>query len=280
MIGRAEADNVIVRRDALAGIDVPHLELLETLGLRPARAFARARLAVDIQNPDIIERAARKMLAAGSAQAFATWCEVARLRDRPAALAIGSGGDRPWGPHRRPRRAPAAPNGPGRVGHEHPATALAPVIVLCAGSGDDDRTEFLRVTWQYLPPGFTAWTTAAPDSGLARSASAEGVALRHPPGPDGRSPRRLAIDIWKAVLAAGGDPADVRVLVLPGADADEILIASALGARVGRVETRHGSDLPRVVLGGSADIVPLPDDRMTVRAFLRRELAARGDARP
>ena len=89
MIARAEAENVVVRRDALAGIDVPHLELLETLGLKPARAFARARLAVDIQNPDIIERAARKMLTAGSAHAFATWCEVARLRDRPEALVIG-----------------------------------------------------------------------------------------------------------------------------------------------------------------------------------------------
>jgi hypothetical protein len=26
---------------------------------------------------------------------------------------------------------------------EHPATALPPVIVLCAGTGDDDRAEFL-----------------------------------------------------------------------------------------------------------------------------------------
>ena len=89
MIANAEDENVVVRRDALAGIDVPHLELLETLGLRPARAFARARLAVDMQNPDIIQRAARKMLTDGSAHAFATWCEVARLRDRPEALVIG-----------------------------------------------------------------------------------------------------------------------------------------------------------------------------------------------
>ena len=153
---------------------------------------------------------------------------------------------------------------------EHPATALPPVIVLCAGPGDDDRAEFLRVTWRYLPPGFTAWTTAAPDSRLALAASAEGVALRHPSGPNGRSPRRLAIDIWTAVLAAGGDPAAVRVLVLPGADTDEILIARALGATVGRVETDGTAALARVVLGGGADIVPLPDDRMTVRAFLRK----------
>ena len=59
------------------------------------------------------------------------------------------------------------------------------------------------------------------------------------------------------------------MLVLPGADTDEILIARALGAIVGRVETAVTAVLARLVLGGGADIVPLPDDRMTVRAFLR-----------
>ncbi len=102
---------------------------------------------------------------------------------------------------------------------------------------------------------------------IMAAAAAERVTLRpagRPLGPQA-SDRDLAGDDRLRERVA-----QARVVALPGADDDEILIARALGARVGRVETGDGSELPRELLGGSADIVPLPDDRMTVRAFLRR----------
>jgi hypothetical protein len=121
------------------------------------------------------------------------------------------------------------------------------------------------------------WTTGAPDSALARTAAAEGVTLCHSEGQNGRA---RALAIWRTILAAGRDPADVRVVVLPGAAPEEILIARALGATVGRVETAAGGDLAQEFLGGGTGIVPLPDDRMTVRAFLRRGTWPDGVADP
>ena len=70
------------------------------------------------------------------------------------------------------------------------------------------------------------------------------------------------------------------VVALPGAAIDEILIARALGATVGRVEVTGGADLSRLVLGGGTHIIPLPDDRMTVRAFLRRSTWPAEHGRP
>jgi hypothetical protein len=141
------------------------------------------------------------------------------------------------------------------------------LIVICAEPDDAARAEFLRYTWRRLPSDFVVWSTGAPGSAQARVAVDEGVTPRHA---DDRSGRARALAIWRTILAADRDPAAVRVVALPGASQDEILIARALGATVGRVETAAGSDLAQDFLGGGTDIVPLPDDRMTVRAFLRR----------
>ncbi len=66
--------------------------------------------------------------------------------------------------------------------------------------------------------------------------------------------------------------ADIRVLALPGASTEEILLARALGARVGwlRLPNQPGPDLARSLLNGAVGTVALPVDRMSVRAFLRR----------
>jgi hypothetical protein len=138
--------------------------------------------------------------------------------------------------------------------------------VVCADPDDVDRAELLRYTWRRLPPDFVVWTTGGPGSAQAVVAADEGATLCHA---DGHSIRARALAIWRTIVATGRHPVVVRVVALPGASQEEVLIARALGATVGRVETAAGSDLAQDFLGGGADIVPLPDDRMTVRAFLR-----------
>jgi hypothetical protein len=277
MIADAEAANLVVRRDALAVLDPPHLELLEALELTPATAFARARLTVDLQNPQTVARAARQQLAAGSTLAYATWCEVARLADDPTILRT----DRVGAAHPdlgdvdellALRRATLGDRDESLVVPDGVGAAAEPIVVLCAGPADDVRTEFLSVTWAHFPPKMTVWTTALPHSALVRAAVAKGVPLCHSADRAAATARGRAHAIWRTILRGGGDPAKVRVLALPGADIDEILIARALGATVGRVETGDGIDLSRGILGGAADIVPLPDDRMTVRAFIRKSV--------
>lgn len=291
MIAKVEADGVVVRRDVLADVDPPHLPLLDALGLEPSLAVARARLTVDVQNPDTIARAATRMLTSGSPHAFATWCEVARLRDDPAVLRddlpAAAAGDPDIGPDVADVRDLLELRCDALEGHHGQAppgddTLAHPMtVVLCAGPSDDARVAFLGVTWERPPAGLTVWTTALPGSRLVCAAADEGVTLLPPPCADRTPSRRRAIAIWRAVLAHG-DPRAVRVLVLPDASLDEILIARALGATIGRVETATTPDVTRAALGGAAGIVPLPDDRMTVRAFLRKTTwpAEMGDAEP
>jgi hypothetical protein len=59
------------------------------------------------------------------------------------------------------------------------------------------------------------------------------------------------------------------VVALPDAGAPDVLLARALGATLGRIEAPGAPDLSRLLLGGATGVVPLPPDRMTVRAFLR-----------
>jgi len=275
MIAVAGADGAaVVRRDPLAELRPPHLPLLEALGLAPGAAMARAGLTVDFDNPATVLRAAEVLLTRGAPEAFAAWCEVARLDTSATALPRVDPvhtADRVGVDVRDLlvlRRATLGDReGFGGVPVDADTRSAGRLIVLCADPDDEDRAEFLRCTWRRLPPGFVVWTTGARGSAQARVADDEGVTLRHA---DGDDPRRCALAIWRTIVAAGRDPATVRVVALPGASSEEILIARALGAAVGRVETTTASDLSRDLLGGGVAIVPLPDDRMTVRAFLRR----------
>ena len=65
-------------------------------------------------------------------------------------------------------------------------------------------------------------------------------------------------------------PRKSRARSLPAAVSTRPTVApSARPIRISS-DDAPGSDLARDFLGGGTDIVPLPDDRMTVRAFLRR----------
>jgi TrkA-N domain/RyR domain len=266
MITATGRDGAVVRRDPLAELRRPHLALLDALRLTPGMAMARAGLTVDFENPATVLRAAETLLAAGAPEAFATWCEVARLQTTTTSPAAPVDSDvRELLELRRATLGDRAGLDGAPV---NPDTGAAGrLIVICADPYDADRAEFLRYTWRRLPSDFVVWSTGAPGSAQAHVAADEGVALRHADGQNGRA---RALAIWRTILAARRDPAAVRVVALPGASQDEILIARALGATVGRVETAAGSDLAQDFLGGGTDIVPLPDDRMTVRAFLRR----------
>ncbi len=287
MIAATEAGGVTVRRDALATLNPPHLPLLTVLGLDPPLAAARAGLTVDFQHPDTLLQAGRRLLAAESPAAFATWCEVARLRSNPADLRSDAPTEGP-GDDLDDIRAVLSlreatlgdPHARGALPAPAPCAQAGHTIVLCAGSSDEACAELLRPAWLRPADDLTVWTTAPPDSRLIAAAAAEGVTLR--PAPLDGSARRRGMAIWRALIAAGAQPGDVRVVALPGAAIDEILIARALGATVGRVEVAGGADLSRLVLGGGTHIIPLPDDRMTVRAFLRRSTwpADMGDPMP
>ena len=285
MIAAAEAANVVVRRDALAVIDPPHLDVLKALDLVPPLAFARARLTVDFQDPQTVARAAHQQLVEGSTTAFATWCEVARLADgpavlRPAAPPASDGISADIGELLVLRRATLGDRDDSLALPSGADSPTGPIVVLCAGPSDDARTGFLRITWAHFPQEITVWTTALADSDLVRAGIAQGVSLRPSVGDAATTARRRAHAIWRTILGGGGDAAKVRVVALPGADIEEVLIARALGATVGRVETAAGADLPRTVLGGAAGIVPLPDDRMTIRAFIRKSVWPAEDGRP
>lgn len=272
MIVAAGAAGAVVRRDPLAELRPPHLPLLEALGLRPGKALARAGLTVDFDNPATVLRAAQTLLVESTPHAFAAWCEVARLHTSATELrkAVPALADGALGADVRDLlllRCVTLDDGEGLPDAAADADTrhAGRLIVLCADPEDDERAEFLRYTWRRLPPDVVAWTTGAPGSAQARVAAEEGVTLRY--AGDGRGG---ALAIWRTIVAAGRDPSTVRVVALPGAPLEEILIARALGATVGRVETAAAADLSRDLLGGAAAIVPLPDDRMTVRAFLRR----------
>jgi hypothetical protein len=112
--------------------------------------------------------------------------------------------------------------------------------------------------------GADQWADLAATCGVSVRTAPERQASRSGPG--------RALDLWTLVVAAHKRAADLRVLALPGTSTDEILLARALGARVGwlRLPDQQGSDLARSLLNGAVSTVQLPVDRMSVRAFLRR----------
>jgi hypothetical protein len=107
------------------------------------------------------------------------------------------------------------------------------------------------------------------DDAAAAQALGPGVApvSAHPDaGP--RTGRQRLLDLWAAIVEATDKPDDVRVLLLPGAPPDEILLARAMGVPIGRPLWVGEPDLAATLLNGATGIVPLPRDPMTIRAFL------------
>jgi hypothetical protein len=130
--------------------------------------------------------------------------------------------------------------------------------------------------WALGRPAVTGSVLAGAANGANRWADLAatcGVSVRMPADRQAASPGPgRALDLWTLIVAAHKRAAGIRVLALPGASTDEILLARALGARVGwlRLPDQQGPDLARSLLNGAVGTVALPIDRMSVRAFLRR----------
>lgn len=250
---RAVGDgDALLRGSALVAPRPAEKPLLVALGFDRPVALARAGLGVDFESTGILALAGRRLLEAGDPAAFGAWCELARLQTDPAALTAA---------------APTGPSGDDlddvrellRIRSE-PAAAGAPVIMIVGGAGDAPETVLPLLA--HTLPGLPAGSVHAllPPGPLRDRLAAAGARVHDGPG------RRQALALWPALGTA-----EVRVLVLPGAAPQEVLLARALGARLGRLELPGAPELSGQLLGGAVDVLPLPPDRMIVRAFLRPE---------
>jgi hypothetical protein len=268
-VAAAGAGAVPLRRSALVAAGPAEIPLLEALGFDRPTALARAGLGVDFQAVTALLPAARRLLTTGHDAAFGAWCEVARLLTAADDLA-----------EVQPERS------------ADPAAGDVRNLVLLrrAGLRDADARILLRLPESDAdPPGGVATVLFAGPSDGPDVLSLLEPALAGPPlravAPPGRlrdelarrgvrlgdvdlTTRRQGLAAWAAVTAAGRTER-ARAIVLPGAAAEDVLLARALGAMVGRLDGPGAPDLSHVLLNGATGVVPLPRDRMTVRAFLR-----------
>lgn len=252
---------VPLRRSALVAPVPAETPLLEALGFERPTTLARAGLRVDFLSVASLLPAAEKLLADGHDAAFAAWCEVARLQTRADQLIR----DVPAGPRAADvrellllRRAQLGDPDALLTVRASADRAAATTVVVLAGAADDVASSIALLQ----PTIGDGMVVVAPTGGLRDALGARG----------GR-----ALPVWRSIIASGN--ATPRVVALPGAGAEEIMLARALGATIGRVERAGAPDLSRTLLNGAIGVVPLPCDRMTVRAFLRpgswpRSLAA------
>ncbi len=257
--GHLDAAAVPLRRSALVAPAPAETPLLEALGFERPTTLARAGLRVDFQSVGSLLPAARQLLARGHEAAFGAWCEVARLQTAAPQLL-------------RDTPAPA-----GRDAHD----VRDLLLLRRARLSDPDALFAVRGDQDPAPAGTIVVLAGAADEGALLEPSLRGDAddvwFVSPPGTvlDGARPapaastRRQALHVWRVIVAARGAAAAVRVVALPGATAEDLMLARALGGTVGRVQQPGASDLSRTLLNGATGIVPLPPDRMTIRAFLR-----------
>jgi hypothetical protein len=264
---------VPLRRSALVASSPAEIPLLEVLGFDRPTALARAGLRADFQSVTVLVQAAQRLLERGHEAAFAAWCEVARLHRRAGDLARVMPG-RSAGPDGLDvrellliRRA--------QLGDADARVALQPnagdrppgrdAIAVLAGSTDAAiGSTLLEPVFQHPAPGLDPHAVV-PDGPLRTQLRHWGARTgEHDPD----STRRQLLGLWRdrAVVGLTGG---VRVVALPDTATEDLLLARALGASLGRVQTPDAPDLSRALLNGAVGVVPLPADRMTVRSFLR-----------
>ncbi|HEY6423583.1 MAG TPA: NAD-binding protein [Pseudonocardiaceae bacterium] len=289
----AATDRVPIRRNVLTAFDGPELPVITALGFDRPTALARAGLGIDLRSTLALIPAAMALLRSGHPAAFGVWCEVARLRTDPALLADAlaevttdygraSAGQLADVRQLLLMRRAMYDDADARLellARYRPADVgpLVDDVIVLFGQGAPEPSavvsEMLR--WALGRPAVTGSVLASAATGAGRWAdlAATGVTVRTPPDRPAADPGPgRALDLWTLVVAAHKRAADIRVLALPGASTDEILLARALGARVGwlRMPDQQGPDLARSLLNGAVGTVGLPIDRMSVRAFLRR----------
>ena len=186
--------------------------------LRAADHAGPGRARVDFQSVASLLPAAEQLLAQGHDAAFAAWCEVARLQTKADQLIR----DVPAGPRAGDvrellllRRAQLGDPDALMTVRTTADGSVATVVVL-AGAKDDAESSIVL-----LRPTLTGGVVSvvAPAGGLHDALGAV----------DGR-----ALPVWRSIIAAGD--AAARVVALPGAPTEDIMLARALGATIGRVE--------------------------------------------
>jgi hypothetical protein len=272
-IAAVGAGTVPLRRSALVASSPPEIPLLEVLGFDRPTVLAKAGLRADFQSVAVLVPAAQRLLDRRHEDAFVGWCEAARLHRRASDLVRVT-------PRRSAGRDPAdvldlllirraqLGDEDARVALRAQASAGRPTrdcLILLAGPSDAATgIELLKPTLEHLPP-WMELRVVVPAGPLRSELVRAGAEVG--PG-DADSTRRETLGIWRDRVAAGIGAA-VRVVALPGTAAEDIILARALGAAIGRVETPDAPDLSRALLNGAVGVVPLPPDRMTIRAFLR-----------
>jgi hypothetical protein len=284
---------VPIGRNVFTAFDGPELPVVMALGFHRPTALARAGLGIDLRSPLALIPAATALLRAAHPAAFGVWCEVARLRTGPGLLDAFAERTVDHGRasaelladvrHLLLLRTAMDDDADARLElfAEYQPSEVGPliddvIVLLGQGTPDTDAVVSELLEWALGRPAVTGSVLASAADGTHRwadLAASCGVRVRRPADRQAGSqgPGR-ALDLWTLVFAAHKRAADIRVLALPGASADEILLARALGARVGwlRLPDQQGPDLARSLLNGAVGTVALPIDRMSVRAFLRR----------
>jgi hypothetical protein len=265
-------DDVPLHRSAAVALSSTERALVEALGV-PPDALPLAGLRVDFTAPEALVTAVKNL--PGPHHAFEAWCEVARLRAVAAELAA----DHPAGAPEdvdRLLRLRCAALGDAAAKASLPSLGTIPVdrrvVVLI---GDPPGGCRARVATLLEPAlGRVADPPRVFHAGDPAVAHALGPGVTSVPSTAGTA-RGRALDLWTAIVKRNGKPADVRVLLLPGAPADEILLARALDTRIGRPwwSGEPDTDTDSALLGGAAGLVPLPADRMIIRAFLHQAAA-------
>ncbi|MCO1658647.1 NAD-binding protein [Pseudonocardia humida] len=267
LLERTASRGAPLRRSALVPVDSPELALLHALGVERPAALVRAGLRIDFTDPTALRAAADAL--GESDRAFEVWCEVARLRTDAALLGRDHRAVDPTDDVDRLvllRRAVLGDTDARRA--LPPAGGLdvgdRPVVLLGDPDQLDEQAHHLLTTaldQRLDPPRVFA-------TGTAQDAAGFGTGVAAVAGDDHRRGRTRLLDLLGAAVRARHAAASVRVLVLPGAATDEVLLARAIGATVGWVQLPGGPDLARTLLNGAVGVVPLPVDRTTVRAFL------------
>jgi hypothetical protein len=264
----------------------------------PLSALVRAGLRVELADAENLAAAARVLSAEDSPDAFAAWCEFARraeldsLPERksskppkdPAEILLSlrraSLGDKKAIKHLETGDSPL--KGAKRVA----------IFAGAAGTMSEDEMKDLRKLLEralerydgiVLSGGTAAGVPGVLGAvtkelglcciGYAPGALADRDLYRHiratPKATDFSVREPLAM--WTDILRAGIAPKDVRVVALPGhkITIEEIMIARALGAEVAWLDLEGTAEpLDRVLPTGADDVLEIPVDAMTVRAFL------------
>ncbi len=269
----------------------------------PLSAVVRAGLRVDLATPQNLRAAAEKLTVRGrSGEAFVAWCEYARhtIADSPSDV-------REWLKTPANSRAPDTLLRLRRatLGDARALDALEPdgevlrgagSVTIFAGAAGSMSPGAVAELERLLTRALIGYEGAILSGGTAvgvpgvvgRVAGAQKLRLLGYV-PTGRADRELyenvretpgahdfselePLAMWTDILRAGIAVKDVRVVVCPGGaiTIEEILIARALGARVGWLDPagESSSVLHDTLPLGTDGVMELLADPMTIRAFI------------